>query len=337
MRASSVLMGEQATGDIDLPHAGLIHTADPYEARIRTQELLGCSHRMTVLENDNPFRARVQHRSLNGLGLVSSAYGSAVEIGCSPPVDHVNVCFVLGGRMLIDDGGRAAVADARHAAVFCFHDDLTMRWEPGLRQLMLTIDKSHVERYLRTLLHQPLRDPVRFENGIDLTGGGQGVAAAVLTLSRALERCGKAGPPPVLAAELEHTILTSLLLTQRHNYTDAIFSTPTLPAPRVVRRVVELIDSSPHKAFTVADLAGHAGVSERSLHAAFRRQLGTSPMSFVRGRRLEQAHDELLHLDVTAGVTVTDVALRHGFAHTGRFAASYRRRYGESPSTTLRR
>jgi AraC-like DNA-binding protein len=37
------------------------------------------------------------------------------------------------------------------------------------------------------------------------------------------------------------------------------------------------------------------------------------------------------------GTTVTEVALRFGFAHTGRFAAAYRRRYGQAPSATLRR
>jgi AraC-like DNA-binding protein len=221
--------------------------------------------------------------------------------------------------------------------VFSFTEDLTMRWAPRVRQLMLTIDKAHLERYLQNLLHEPLRRPLRFHSRIDLAGSGQGIAAAVLTLRQALERCGKAGPPPVLTAEIEHNILTTLLLTQSHNYTDTMFSAQARPAPRVVRRVLELIDSTPQKAFTVADLAVHAGVSERSLHAAFRRQLGTSPMSYVRRRRLEQARDELLHLDRVTGATVTDVALRHGFSHTGRFAAASRQRFGESPSTTLRR
>jgi transcriptional regulator GlxA family with amidase domain len=110
-----------------------------------------------------------------------------------------------------------------------------------------------------------------------------------------------------------------------------------VPAPRVVRRVVELIDSAPETAFTVADLAVFAGVSERSLHAAFRRRLRVVPMSYVRRRRLELAHEELLRLDPSEGAKVTDVALRHGFPHTGRFAAAYRARFGESPSTTLRR
>lgn len=323
--------------DLGLPHPEAIHTADPFEAWVRTQEFLGCPHRMTVLQRDAPFLARVQHRSLGALGLMTQSYGPAVEIACSPPIHLVTVNFVFGGKMLIHDREETTVADSQHGASFSFHDDVTMRWTPGLRQLMLTIEKSRIEQYLRALLDEPVDRPPRFHGSVDLTGSGQGIAAAVATFRRALGQCGKAGPPPVLATEIEHGILTSLLLGQPHSYTDAIFSARSLPSPRVVRRVVELIDSAPEKAFTVADLAEYASVSERSLHAAFRRQLGTSPMAYVRCRRLEQAHEELLHLDPSAGVRVTDVALRYGFAHTGRFASAFRKRFGEAPSITLRR
>jgi AraC-like DNA-binding protein len=321
----------------DVPHPALIHTEDPYEARVRTQAFLGCAHRMTVLDRETPFLAQVRYRAMDGLGLMSSTYGAAVEIGCAPPIGMVTVNFVSGGTMHIDDGGRTAAADSGRGAVFCFQEDLTMRWPSGLRQLMLTVDRRLLERHLRNLVDAPLRRPVRFAGAVDLAGSGQGIAAAVATMRRALELCGKAGPPPVLTAEIEHGVLTALLLGQRHNYTDAIFSTRALPSPRAVRRAVELIESAPGTAFTVADLASVAGVSERSLHAAFRRQLGTSPMSYLRRRRLEHAHDELLNLDPAQGVKVIDVALRCGFTHAGRFAAAYRARFGEAPSTTLRR
>jgi AraC-like DNA-binding protein len=337
MHMSLLMDSDPATEDEGLPHASSIRTTDPYEARVRTQEFLDCSHRMAVLGRDTPFLARVDHRSLGGLGLMSSEYGPPVEIGCSPPIPLVTVNFVFDGHMLIDDGGRTAVADAHNAAAFCFHEDLEMRWTQGMRQLMLTIEKTRVERFLRNLLNEPLSHPLHLDPHIDLAGRGQGIAAAVLTLRRALACAGEDGPAPVLAAEIEHNVLTTLLLGHRHSYSDALFSTRRLPTPRVVRRVVELVDSTPEKAFTVADLAAYAGVSERSLHAAFRRQLGTSPMSYVRSRRLEQAHDELVDLDPSCGVRVIDVALRYGFTHAGRFAAAYRRRFGESPSTTLRR
>src|SRR5262249_18957630 len=54
-----------------------------------------------------------------------------------------------------------------------------------------------------------------------------------------------------------------------------------------------------------------------------------SDIGFERARR-----DLLLG---ASGEKVMDVALRCGFAHWGRFAVEYRRRYGETPSQTLRR
>src|SRR5215469_2070862 len=113
---------QPAAEDIDLPHPRLIHTDDPYEARIRTQRALGCSHRMMVVDRENPFVASVQFRALNGLSLMSSTYGASVEIGCSPPINRLAVCFVFGGTMLIDDGGHRAVADAYQPAVFSFQE-----------------------------------------------------------------------------------------------------------------------------------------------------------------------------------------------------------------------
>jgi len=49
-----------------------------------------------------------------------------------------------------------------------------------------------------------------------------------------------------------------------------------------------------------------------------------------------------VHEDLTGGdrahrPTVAEVAYRWGFTHLGRFAHDYRARYGEAPSTTLRR
>jgi transcriptional regulator GlxA family with amidase domain len=50
---------------------------------------------------------------------------------------------------------------------------------------------------------------------------------------------------------------------------------------------------------------------------------------------LQIARDELLRAD--GEVNVTTVALRHGFAHLGRFSVQYQAAFGESPNATLRR
>jgi AraC-like DNA-binding protein len=313
-------------------------TRDPHEAKCRTENMLNCRHTMAVLDRASPFRARVRHASMDGFGLMSSTYGPPVEIVCVPTIPWVTVSFMAGGTAAFTQrGADTAPVGSSRAAVLSYDRGVAMRWPAGTEQLMLTIAKSRIETFLRRLLNEPLRAPVRFDVGLDLDGDGRGVVAAVATLRRALATCGPGGPSPVLAAEVEHSVVSALLFGQRHNYTDAVFAPPALPSSRVVGRVVELIEASTDTAFTVADLAAFAGVSERSLHAAFRRQLGASPMAYVRRLRLERVHEELLRLEPDGTHTVTEVALRHGFAHGGRFAAAYRARFGEPPSDTLRR
>jgi AraC-like DNA-binding protein len=57
-------------------------------------------------------------------------------------------------------------------------------------------------------------------------------------------------------------------------------------------------------------------------------------LSFLRERRFEVARARLL---ASSAATVTDVAVASGFEHLGRFSVEYKKRYGESPTQTLRR
>jgi transcriptional regulator GlxA family with amidase domain len=100
--------------------------------------------------------------------------------------------------------------------------------------------------------------------------------------------------------------------------------------------VVDIIHDEPERPFTVAELAAIAGMSVRSLQEGFRRHLGCAPMAYLQQERLLRAHETLRRSDPMR-VTVSAVAHRWGFAHLGRFASSYRSRFGEPPSDTLRR
>ena len=59
-------------------------------------------------------------------------------------------------------------------------------------------------------------------------------------------------------------------------------------------------------------------------------------MAELRAIRLEGARDDLRRSSAS-GDSVTDVALRWGFGHLGRFARDYAEQFGELPSQTLRR
>jgi transcriptional regulator GlxA family with amidase domain len=103
-----------------------------------------------------------------------------------------------------------------------------------------------------------------------------------------------------------------------------------------VRRALEYARENVRAPLTVARLAAAVGVSSRSLQAGFARDVGCSPSVYVRDLRLERVRSELLAAEPGDGILVTDVALRWGFSHLGRFSRFYRERFGEAPSETLR-
>ncbi|QLL07271.1 helix-turn-helix domain-containing protein [Mycobacterium vicinigordonae] len=102
----------------------------------------------------------------------------------------------------------------------------------------------------------------------------------------------------------------------------------------LMRRAIAFIDERAHTDIALDDIAAAIHVTPRGLQHMFRRQLGCTPISYLRRVRLSRAHEELLDAD-PATVSVSAVARRWGFAHGGRFAAYYRQHYGQHPRVTL--
>ena len=109
----------------------------------------------------------------------------------------------------------------------------------------------------------------------------------------------------------------------------------TLLLPRGVRRALDAMRANVSRDWSVVDLAAAAGVSSRTLQRQFKMFLGKTPGTTLRDLRFDCARRELLQS--SPEVKVMDLALRCGFAHCGRFSIEYRRRYGETPSQTLKR
>jgi transcriptional regulator GlxA family with amidase domain len=85
----------------------------------------------------------------------------------------------------------------------------------------------------------------------------------------------------------------------------------------------------------VSSLCRIVGLSERSLRDAFYSVRGMSPTRWMLNERLQSVRRALTEGD-SALITVTGVAINYGFFELGRFAATYKLAFGESPSETLR-
>lgn len=105
---------------------------------------------------------------------------------------------------------------------------------------------------------------------------------------------------------------------------------------RIVARLRDIAADRPEDIVSLADLCAVLGTAERTLHLACQELLGMGAMQYLRGRRLERAHRALRAANPHAD-TVAGIAMRFGFWELGRFAGTYRARFGEPPSATLRR
>jgi AraC-like DNA-binding protein len=102
----------------------------------------------------------------------------------------------------------------------------------------------------------------------------------------------------------------------------------------ILARFEDLLEMQPF--LRVAEICAALGVSDRMLRSCCEEQLGVSPSSYLRLRRMQQVH-RALRSGKPDAASVAEVARRYGMRDLGRFAASYRALYGELPSATLRR
>lgn len=106
-------------------------------------------------------------------------------------------------------------------------------------------------------------------------------------------------------------------------------------SPVLLRRAISYIEANAGNDVALADIAEAVHVTPRAVQYMFRRHLGTTPLQYLRRLRLDHVHRDLL-VATQPDQTVTQVAARWGFTHTGRFAVLYRQTFGRSPHETLR-
>jgi SpoVK/Ycf46/Vps4 family AAA+-type ATPase len=299
------------------------------------------------------------------LGLLSSGHLVEVSradlvgeyVGQTAPKVRAAVERALGGVLFIDEAYALTPADSGrdygHEAIF----ELLKLMEEHRADLVV-IAAGYEQPMLRFLEINPglaSRFPtvVRFGDYSDdelvaifelmaADAGfalGEGVVEAIRTRFHAATR-----DESFSNARLARNYLDRAIALQAHRIAKEKAPTPEeirllcpedLPNDGAVKRVIDAMQASPATPFTAAELADIAGVSIRTLQAAFRTHVDMSPMAYLRNLRLERVHAELLASEPSS-TSVTEVANRWGFTHLERFAASYSRKYGAHPSETLR-
>ncbi|MFF9766393.1 GlxA family transcriptional regulator [Streptomyces sp. NPDC053086] len=163
-------------------------------------------------------------------------------------------------------------------------------------------------------------DPIFIRDGGVWTGAG---ITACLDLSLALvaEDFGEA---------VALRVARQLVMYLKRPSGQSQFSVPVEPVS-TTRRMAELrhfVTEHIAGPLTVADLAGHAHVSERQLTRIFKTELGMTPAAYIEAARVEVARNRL----ETSDDTLERVASACGFGTSDTLIRAFRRKLGTTPT-----
>lgn len=198
--------------------------------------------------------------------------------------------------------------------------------------LSVVIDAIALRSRLAERVSMPLDRPIEFRTEIG-TALNPLLAMAVAIDQALATGLAVAGGPACIA--LERGFMDLLLDLQPHSYAEVLVRDERAIKSMRIETVRSLVDRDPSARLRVEDLAAAAECSVRSLQANFAEYGATSPMDFVRRRRLAIARKRLL--DPGCRDSIGDLAVEHGYRSASRFASDYRRLFGESPTETRRR
>jgi len=241
----------------------------------------------------------------------------------------------LSGRVVTHYLGRDIVATPGTGILYRAHADVSTRLEAGARMVNARFDLSYVNRALESQVGDRLADQIAFAPVIEQASPpARSWLRMVLALTGQLSH-DSVLLDPLVALPYCESLVQGLLLAADHPHRPLLDWTGRAGGPAVVRTAIGLMEAEAGRPLTNSMLAAAASVSVRTLHESFHRQLGTSPMAYLRDLRLRRAHEDLLAADPSAS-TVAAIARRWGFAHAGRFARAYQAAYGQAPSAALR-
>ena len=311
-------------------------TRDVSEACQRGCDLLGPHQLVVVDSRPGDFYASYHAVRFRDVTLGWLDYTAAVRLSCHRIPDGYLVLVPVSSSSVMTVGKVRGEANALTAALPPAGQSMAIDCERPARHLLVRIEDRPLNAHLERILGRPLESRLVFEQSFDLSSArASRWNIAIQVLHAELLEADSLLWRGLGIGHLEEFLMSALLFAHSSNYSEHLSRTSGPTEHRAVRVAKDFIEANLANPLTVGAVAAAAGVSERTLQAAFQADAGTTPMAYVRQRRLERARADLADAAPADYESVTSVATRWHLGHLGRFSADYSARFGESPSQTL--
>lgn len=319
-----------------LANREIFYTEDVREAAKLIGQALAPT-RLTVTGNMSGFAATMHGVRMRNISMLYLDLHVAAVLEFPAMGSFFGVYMPMNGRVQCRHNDHEFESNTIRALVSNPGGPLTMRFDDDSPLLLVRIEEQALLEYLVRMRGRRLTQPLVFEPEFDLTTDtAVRWHAAVQLVHTEVFHEGSLLQGGHGISGLEDLLMNSLVLIQPSSYHSEFVRPSERPVRPVVQAAIDYIDRHLAEPITMESIARNVHMSVRSIQQAFREELGVSPMAYVRDRRLERVHEELSDALPSDGVTVTEVANKWGFHHLGSFASEYRKRWGTTPSETLR-
>lgn len=267
-----------------------------------------------------------------------TSHFAGTVLGTIQPKDEYIVSWISGGSGVMDLGGDETPLAVGRPAMFPTGKRFAFHFSE-FRQNLVQFEARFLERVAAERTGAA-PGPLHFAH--QAPPAAEALArwkATITTAARTILAGSEPGTDlvatPLMRSEVNRIAAGALLDTFAHEGPRQA-ALVSLPGHAKLRAAIEYMHSRPETPITATEIARAAGLSLRGLQHVFSQHLDTTPTDYLRGVRLDHVRAELLAMSPSE-TTVSAVARRWGFAHAGRFAGSYLRRFGEYPAATLQR
>lgn len=309
-------------------------TLDPGKASQLGTDLLGVHH---ISPGDpEQFHALYNAVLIRDVTLGYLDFGTSFSIEVDELTDDQLVILPTVGTCSVTNEGRTAESSPVTAIVPCPGTPMVLQGDAQTALLIVRLQSQALHIHLAKLLSRGLDQALMFDLAFELSPpSASRWNFAVQMLHSELFDHESLLHSGIGIGPLEGFVMSALLYSHASTYSDQL-SEPARHQRGSVRRAQEFIEANLQQAITIADVADSADIGLRSLQNFFREDLDQTPTAYIRDLRLEGARADLADSTKNSSISVTEVATRWQFTHHGRFATSYRARFGETPSQTLK-
>lgn len=270
------------------------------------------------------FSAYLTGLECGGISLVTEHFDNHLHVHAEPPEGSLGLFLPC-----LDEGAGSAFGrrlDAADILVFPARSELELVSSGRIRNETVFLMEADFHAAARSIVpSMTLTSP----GSASVRRGDPKELAAIRRAIGAVHNNG------AFDSELASTLLARILLWMSDA---ALIQRDEIPAHAraafVARRAQEYIEEGFRFPIRTEDLCAYAGVSLRTLQRSFSAQFQVSPLQYIKARRLNAARRDLVAA-CPSGATVTQIAMRSGYTHLGRFSVNYRECFGESPRQTI--